>query len=229
MAHSLVRLCIPVCFAVVGSINVAAAQMAADLSAPVPTNGLSVTSLGADLASHNGPASLGAGARGSRRAPGVGVSPARSSNPSLHGTPASSTFDNYGGSMAFHSASLSSETSRFNGRHSIPQDAASPALLRNAEPGLRSMTSTSIFGPHASSFGLDRRSASTVSPPRSFQSRSSIPERPLYSFLMRHEKDGTHSAKSRQALSSTPGHARKSRSSLIQSLTGAGGEHGSSR
>jgi hypothetical protein len=229
MARYLVRSCAPILIAVVASVNVAIAQLPANLSATMPVGGLLVNSLSADLSVHDGPSNLGAGGDRSRRALMGGFSQARSGGgSSLSGGFVAPSLGSYGPSMTLLSGALSSRALLSNKNENILEDASSLSGLKTAKPPLRGTASTRLSGLHVRSFGPGRRSDSHVSAPRSFQSRSSVPGAPLYSLLVRHEKGSPRSAKLSESLSLNPGHTNKSRGALIQSLSGVGSGHGSS-
>lgn len=225
LAKYLVPTRVAILFVVFGSFSVAFAQLAADLSAAAPAGDLSVNSVSADLSVHDGPENLSAGGGGGRsRGLIVGVLPARTGGPSSLGGGVESASAGQGSFVTLRSAALSSRASLLNKHQKTLQEASSTSFLTKAKPALRSRASTNLFVSPISS-----TESSTLSAPQSFQSRSSGAEAPLYSFIVRHEKGGSRSVESRQALSSNPGHMKKSRNALIQSLRGVGSGHGSSR
>jgi hypothetical protein len=209
-----------VLLAVLVSVRVAQGQLPANLSAPTPIAGSSgPTNMSANLSAENGPGSLGAGGSGRRSRASV------AGGPSSPGAGSASAFGSQGSFLTLHAAALSSRASLSNGHEKIQQETGPTSVRASTKTGSRSAGGTSLFVPR---MGPSVLTTSTRSSARSFSSRSSGPEVPLYSLLVHHDRGGSRSADS-QGFSSKFGHGKNSSSGLIQSLTGAGSGLGSSR
>jgi hypothetical protein len=209
--------------AVLASVRVALGQLPADLSVPTPIAALSGPSISPNLSAGDITGSVGASDSGSRSRSAVG------GGLSLPGRGSASALGSQGSFVTLHSAALSSPASLLNGHEKALQQTWPTAVRASAKAGSRSVGGTSLVGSRIGSSVLSSRTTSTMSSPRSFSSPWSVPEGPLYSFLVNHDKGSWRSTNSPQGFSLKSGRAKKSRTGLIQSLTGAGGGLGSSR
>lgn len=211
-----------VLMAALSPVSVAFGQIPADLSVPAPVAALGAPSISPNLSGEDGPGSLGARGSGSRSRAAVG------GGPSIPvGVRASAL--SHSSFVTPHSSALSSRASLLSGHEKILQETWPTSVRASAKGGSRNVESTSRFIPGIGSSVLSSTTQSTMSSSRPSSSRSSVPEAPLYSLLVNHDKGGSRSPNSRQGWSSKFGPAKKSRSGFIQSLTGAGSGLGSSR
>ena len=216
--------------AVLASVGVALGQLPADLSAGTPIATLSGPNLSPDLSGGDSIIFRGLSGSGSRPKAATGGRPsvARAGNAAASGsqgspaTPQSAVFFS-------RAALLTSRATRFNGKEKVLQESRATSVWASAQAGPKSGGSTSPFVPRIPSSVLSRSTPSTLSAPRSFSSRSSALEAPLYSFLVRHDKSAPRSGSSAQGFSWKSGHAKKSRGGLIQSLPDTGSGLGLSR
>jgi hypothetical protein len=188
-----------------GALQVARAQVAADLSAPVVAGNFSATGMSPNLSASNGVGTSGASGGGNGlRAQTRSVSSA----PFGFITPRPS----------------------YRGRsHPMMQETAILPLQAKPKPALRGVAGAypSISAPRPAGFGR----SSQLTPPASHSSgrSSSSLQTPVYSFLVRNEKGGSHSGASQSGLLRKLNHMRSSHGPLIRSLSDLGSGGGSDR
>jgi hypothetical protein len=191
--------------AVLGAMGLASAQVAANLSVPAGGGDFSATGMSANLAASNG-----AGASG----PSGGGNGLRAQTGSVP------------------RAQFGSITSRpsYRGRsNEMMQETVILPLQAKPKPRLRGFAGKypSISAPRPT--GLGRSSQPTAPASHSSGWSSSSLQTPVYSFLVRNEKGGSHSGASQPGLPRRSNHMRNSHGSLMRSLSGLGSGGGSDR